>query len=255
LNNANSDYDALQLQYRRNLSRGLQALLNYTWSHSIDNASDDSIVSVGLSSKVISAASDRGNSNFDVRQSFSGALRYAIPAAARSGPLALVTRNWSTDAVIVARSGFPFNAAVFSISPDPGGFATIRPDLVPGQPFWIKSHGAPGGQVLNPAAFSVQSTPRQGTEGRNDIPGFGLTQLDLSIARRFAISDRFGLQFRADAFNVLNHPNFSNPLGFVEFGAPFLESMSMINQTLQGLNPLFQEGGPRSLQLSLRLTF
>jgi hypothetical protein len=69
------------------------------------------------------------------------------------------------------------------------------------------------------------------------------------------ITGRLNIQFRADAFNVVNHPNFTNPPGYVEFDPPFLQSMVMLNQGLGGLNPLFQQGGPRSLQLSLKLSF
>jgi len=103
----------------------------------------------------------------------------------------------------------------------------------------------------------VPTTIRQGTEPRNDIPGFGFTQVDLSIGRRFGITDRLNLQFRLDGFNVLNHPNFANTAGCVQFGVvpTCIQSASMLNRGLGGLNPLFQEGGPRSLQLSLKLTF
>jgi Carboxypeptidase regulatory-like domain/TonB dependent receptor/TonB-dependent Receptor Plug Domain len=252
-NSALSNYNALQVQYRRPLSAGVQALLNYTWSHSLDDASNDVIAS--LPSNVISAGSNYGSSDFDVRHTFSGAVTYAIPAALKSGPINLLSRNWSIDTVIVARSGFPLNGTVIFASPDPGLFATSRPDRVPGQPSWITTPTAPGGKILNLAAFSVPTTPRQGSERRNDIPGFGFTQVDLSVGRKFGITDRVNLQFRADAFNVFNHPNFTNPVGYIEFGAPFLQSMSMLNQGLGGLNPLFQQGGPRSLQLSLKLTF
>jgi hypothetical protein len=253
LNDGWSNYNALQVQYRRPLSARLQALLNYTWSHSLDNASND--VVAGLSNTVISAANDYASSNFDVRQSFSGALTFAVPAATKSGLFAQLTRDWSIDSVIVARTGFPFNAIVFGTSP--AGFAvTTRPDLVPGQPLWISAPSAPGGKELNSGAFSVPTTVRQGTEGRNDIPGFDLTQVDLSISRKFPITERLNLQFRADAFNVFNHPNFTNPTGnFTSGAAADLQAASMLNQTLGGLNPLFQEGGPRSLQLSLRLVF
>jgi hypothetical protein len=113
----------------------------------------------------------------------------------------------------------------------------------------------PGGKGLNPNAFSIPSTIRQGTEGRNDIPGFGLTQVDLSIGRKFSLTERLNLQFRADAFNILNHPNFSNPAASLDCGPACLISGTMLNAALGGLNPLFQEGGPRSLQLSLKLAF
>lgn len=260
-NDALSNYHSLQWQYRAKLTMGLQALLNYTWSHSLDNASNDVVAT--LSNAVISGANDYGASAFDTRNSFSGAITYALPDPLKSHLLSFVTRGWSVDAVVVVRSGQPFNGAVFLASPGPLGFALSRPDLVAGRPVWL--HGAQcvatdgppcaGGMGLNPAAFSVPSTPRQGTEGRNDIVGFGLTQADLSLARTLRINERMNLQVRADAFNAFNHPNFANPQGLVEFGSFFLTSQSMANHSLGGLNPLFQQGGPRSLQLSLRLTF
>jgi hypothetical protein len=127
--------------------------------------------------------------------------------------------------------------------------------LVPGQPLWLPDSIAPGGKTLNANAFAVPTMIEQGTEGRNDIPGFGLTQVDLSLGRKMRLRDNFSLQFRADAFNVLNHPNFTNPYGYIQFGPTYLASTEMLNQGLGGLNPLFQQGGPRSLQLSLKLTF
>ena len=253
VNDARSNYNAVQLQYRRPLSARLQAVMNYTWSHSLDNASDDAVV--GLSNTVISALSDYASSGFDVRHSFSGALTYAIPSPTEVRPVAILAKDWSIDAVIVARSGFPFNALVFGTSPDPSGNAVTRPDLVAGQPLWVSNSMAPGGKILNVNAFSVPSTIRQGTEGRDDIRGFGLTEVDLSLGRKFHISERLQLQFRADAFNVLNHSNFTNPLGAFQFGTSYLQSEQMLNQGLGGLNPLFQQGGPRSLQLSLKLSF
>jgi hypothetical protein len=252
-NDARSRYDALQLQYRRPLTSRLQALVNYSWSHSQDNSSSD--VVAGISNTVISAASDYSSSEFDVRHSFSGALTFAAPSLAKSGIVSLVTKDWSLDTVVVVRTGFPFNALVFATSPDPEGFAPTRPDRVARQPSWVQDRTAPGGQILNVNAFSIPGTIRQGTEGRNDVPGFGLTQVDLSVARKFAIGDHVSLQFRADAFNLVNHPNFTNPRGFIEFGPSQLKSSRMLSAGLGGLNPLFQQGGPRSLQLSLRLTF
>jgi hypothetical protein len=252
-NQARSDYHSLQVQYRRPVSDHVQALLNYSYSHSLDNASND--VVAGLSKVVISNASDRGSSDFDVRHSFSAAISWAVPSF--KGPLGVLTRDWSVESVIVARSGFPFNLFVFGKSPDLNGHALTRPDRIGGQPLWISSSSAPGGKIVNPNAFSIPGEVRQGSESRNDIPGFGLAQVDLSASRRFRVTQRVNLEFRVDAFNLLNHPNFANPDGFF-FGpddTSELQSPSMLNRGLGGLNPLFQEGGPRSLQLSLKLKF
>jgi len=265
-NGAHSNYNALELQYRKPLSNRLQVLLNYTWSHSLDNASNDVVEAV--SSQVISE-NDYASSDFDVRQSFSGAMTFEVPAAGRSGAVNILTRNWSLAAVAVARTGFPYNAYIgtFTIAG-----AEPRPDLNPGVPIYLTGSACaqmfqalgvipaggpcPGGEGLNPEAFSVPPAGQQGTEGRNDIPGFGFTQLDLSLGRKFDLSERLHLEFRADAFNCLNHPNFANPEAIdIPLSPSYLISSSMLNQGLGGLNPLFQEGGPRSLQLSLKLAF
>lgn len=257
VNNAYSSYNALQLQYRRPIGSQFQGLFSYTWAHSLDNASDD--VTIGLSNVVIPGVNDYGSSNFDVRQSFAGALTWNIPGRQSSGVTSQLSRDWSISTVVVARTGFPFNANVSA--PSAFGVLFIRPDRVAGEPVWINSPTAPGGRILNydaatnTGAFSIPSTPRQGTEARNDITGFGLEQIDFSLARKFPITERLALQFRADAFNVFNHPNFTNPGGYLQYGPYYLRSESMLNQGLGGLNPLFQEGGPRSLQLSLKMSF
>lgn len=248
-NSAHSNYNALQLQYRRPLAGRLQVLLNYTWSHSLDNASNDSVAAIART--VISTANDYGASDFDVRHSVSGALSFAVPGV-RAGPWSRMTRGWSLETLTTARSGFPFNATVLTATV---GGVNPRPDIVAGQPYWISNPPAAAGKSLNPAAFSLPASGGQGTERRNDISGFGLAEVDLSLGRKFALTDRLNLQFRADAFNVFNHPNFTNPQAFVGVGNAFLQSSSMLNQGLGGLNPLFQQGGPRSLQLSLKLSF
>jgi len=260
-NDAISNYNALQLQYRRRVSGGLQVLANYTFSHSLDNASSDEVI--GLSNAVLHGGGDYASSDFDVRHSFSLGVTYQAPRLGRNDLWATLRKNWTFSSVIVARTGFPYNASVFSTSPDPGGFATSRPDRISSEPVFlygpqciaILGPTCAGGKGLNPAAFAVPDTPRQGTEGRNDIPGFGLFQMDVSIGRKFPLYERLNLEFQVDAFNILNHPNFTNPLGYVEFGPFYLQSQQMLNQGLGGLNPLFQEGGPRSLQLSLKLSF
>jgi Carboxypeptidase regulatory-like domain/TonB dependent receptor/TonB-dependent Receptor Plug Domain len=251
VNSARSNHNALQLQYRRPLSHGVQVLANYTFSHSLDNVSSDVVESTP--GTIISGATDYASSQFDVRHSFSSALSINLTAVGKNVWVSRVTKDWSVQSVIVARSGFPFNALIYGYSP--GGYAFSRPDLVSGQPVWIKDSSSGGGKSLNPNAFAIPATVRQGTEGRNDIRGFGLTQVDLSLGRLFAIGERFKLQFRADVFNLLNHPNFTNPSAYIQFGPSYFHSTQMLNNGLGGLNPLFQQGGPRSMQLSAKISF
>jgi hypothetical protein len=250
LNGDTSNYQALQLQYKRPMSHGMQALANYTWSHCIDTGSSDTLPTASIG--IVAPSIDRGPCDFDVRQSFSGTFLYLVPASKANRVLAALTGGWTTDLIVAARTGLPVNVESFaSLIP---GAQDQRPDVVPGQPIWIQQSSAPGGKVLNPAAFVDPSQPRQGDLGRNAIEGFGLTQIDFSAHRTFALGERVRVGFQGDVFNILNHPNFSNPNPFLE-SATFGRSTSMLNEGLGGLSALYQVGGPRSVQFSLRLTF
>ncbi|MDQ3919081.1 MAG: TonB-dependent receptor, partial [Acidobacteriota bacterium] len=135
----------------------------------------------------------------------------------------------------------------------------VRPDLVGGVPVYLVDARAPGGRRLNPAAFRAVAG-RQGSLGRNALRGFGLAQLDLAVRRQFSLGERARLQARAEFFNVLNHPNFGDPVA--DIGSRLF---GLSTQTLArglgtggvngGLSPLYQVGGPRSVQLALRLSF
>src|SRR5258708_17571270 len=144
----------------------------------------------------------------------------------------------------------------------------FRPDLVPGQPIYVKDSTAAGGRALNVNAFSITpNQDRQGNLGRNSIRAFGAVQSDLSLRRQFKFGEKFSLTFRTDAFNVTNHPNFGYPGEFI--GVPglfaqagFGRAQATLAQTLGqggafggGFNPLYGIGGPRSLQVSLKLQF
>ncbi len=250
-----SSYNALQVQFKKVMSHGIQALLGYTWSHSLDTSSNDSALIVAQS--FVPVAGERGSSDFDVRHTFTGAVFYSVPSFSKKPLIGTIADGWSLTGFVAARSGFPIN--VFNCCSNFGGGlgGTTRPDFVSGQPVWTKQAGTPGGKVLNPNAFATPVTARQGTLPRNWISGFGATQFDTSLARNFAISDRTFLQFRADVFNVFNHPNFANPQGAFP-GPQFGMAAQMLNQGLSsgaGLNALYNIGGPRSIQLALKFQF
>ena len=253
-NAGNSSYNALQIAFRRRLSRNLQGIANYSWAHSIDEGSGD--FDAGSPTSIAPIQQNRGQSTFDVRHSFSGAVTYAIPAVAKQRLIRVLAENWMVDGVFIARTGFPIDVTTSQLSGliNPLLAAPTRPDLVPGQPIYIADSAAPGGKVLNPAAFSVPNPPRQGDLGRNSIAGFGMWQVDSAVQRKIRFTERVGLQVRADFFNVFNHPNFANPDGNLD-DAMFGRSNQTLNRGLGGLSALYQAGGPRSIQLSLKLLF
>lgn len=255
-NEAASSYHALQLQFQRRLSRSLQSHIAYTWSHSIDNASNDSFAHPF--SAMIDSSLDRASSDFDVRHSFAGALSYNIPAPSLGAFNKRLLRDWSVDGIITARSESPVD--VFFRRDLGFGPFNFRPDLVPGVPLYLIDQSFPGGRAINREAFIIPPSTRQGTLGRNALRGYPVAQLDLSLRRRFTLTELINLQIRMDVFNFLNHPNFGEPVSDLSSGL-FGRSTAMFGRSLGsnvgsvGLNSIYQAGGPRAIQMSLKLQF
>jgi hypothetical protein len=259
-NGLTSDYDALQVQFQRRLAQGLQALASYTWSHAIDYGSQDS-----------SLPYRRGNSDFDVRHSFSSAFSYDLPSAFHERFKRAISHDWGLDDRFTARSGFPvpLQGTLFT---DPatsqqyyGGL-----DIIPGQPLYIygsqcaalydNGKGCPGNRAIDPKAFALPASGQVGDAPRNFVRGFGAWQMDLAVRRIFPIHERLKIQFRAEAFNLFNHPSFGAiqsqycaPLA--GSGCIFGQAQSTLAQSLGTLSQLYQMGGPRSMQFALKLVF
>jgi hypothetical protein len=270
-NGAYSNYNALQLQFERRLSHGFQALASYTWAHSIDNASAGSAFgnAANASSGALDPSANRGPSDFDIRNTFSAGLTYDTPGKKLKGLEGALLRNWSVENVIQARSAAPvtvFTSQFFQLS---NTFQTaVRPDVVPGQPLYLFGSTFPGGKGFNAAAFTAPPVDpnsgnpvRQGTLPRNALRAFGAAQWDLAIHRDFPTREFCKLQFRAEFFNVLNHPNFGPPVADL-FNPQFGQSVQLLSSSLNGgnlgggaFNPLYQIGGPRSIQFALKLLF
>jgi hypothetical protein len=128
-----------------------------------------------------------------------------------------------------------------------------RPDRVAGVPLYLEDRSLPGGRRINRAAF-IAPDNRQGTLGRNALRGFAVFQWDVALRRQFRLGERVNLQVRADAFNLLNRANFADPVNNLR-NSNFGVSTQMLGRGLGGLNPVYQIGGPRSLQFALRLSF
>ncbi len=289
---ASSIYNALQVEFQRRMSHGLQVLTSYSWAHSIDDGSAGSPqLASNLGSPGNGPNANRGSSDFDIRHSFSAGVTYNIPALKMSAFTDAILRGWSIENIILVRSAPPVDISEgnFPIT-NAGGFSVdFRPDLVPGQPLYLyganctttmqalgnllAGQGCPGGKAFNPNAFQnlptgpITGIPlRQGNVPRNFLRGFGATQWDFAVHREFPIHDSVKLQFRAEMFNVLNHPNFGAPSG--AFGTSgFGLASQTLGQYLNGgglgasnvgggaFSSLYQIGGPRSIQLALRFMF
>jgi hypothetical protein len=135
-----------------------------------------------------------------------------------------------------------------------------RPDLIPGVPVYLNDPTVAGGRRINRAAFIEPAQLRQGTLGYNALRGFGVSQFDLALRRQFDLSEQLRLQFKAEVFNLFNHPNFGNPVNTLS-SSSFGQSTQMLGRSLGsggingGLSPLYQIGGARSIQLAVRLQF
>jgi hypothetical protein len=250
-NSATSDYHALQLKFQRRLSRGLQALASYSWSHSIDIASTDAIATnVNTPGQITDANIDRGNSNFDIRHAFTAGITYELPS---------VLRGWSIDSFIFARSAPPVNVVGGSFFAA-GTQLAPRPNLNPGVPLEIHGSQFPGGKIFNRAAFTAAPAGTQGNFGRNVLRGFGAWQADVGVQRQFRLTERLGLRFRAEFFNIFNHPNFGSPTNVLTSPLFGRSTQTLANSLGSGganggLNPLYQIGGPRSIQFAFKLQF
>jgi hypothetical protein len=244
-NGLSSSYNALQVQYKRSLSRGLQALGSYTWAHALDYVSQD--ISI--------FTYQRGSSDFDVRNNFTAALSYNLPKQDGRRVTDLLLNEWGTDLRFTARSAFPVSLQGNEfLDPSTGIEAYSGLNVVPGVPVYLYGAKYPGGRSVNPAAFSLPTGTNLGDAPRNFVRGLGDTEANFVLRRDFPIGERLHLQFRAEAFNVLNHPNFGyiNPTyGNALFG----QATKTLASSLGGLTPLYQQGGPRSLQFSLRMEF
>jgi len=277
-NYGTSDYDSLQLQFRRRLAKGLQALASYGWAHSIDTGSTGAggLTYGDVYSRQLGAKANRGPSDFDIRNSASVALSYEIPAARGNRFASALSQGWSTQNTFQIRSATPVDVSYPFIYFLGTSQVTVRPDVVPGQPLYLNGAQCPsvlftpcpGGEGFNPAAFTpppldptTGQPTRQGDFGRNGLRGFGAWQWDFAVHRDFPLREQLKLQFRAEMFNVLNHPNFGPPIGGI--GSHYFgwspqtlgQSLNAANNGSGGFSALYQLGGPRSVQLALKLEF
>jgi hypothetical protein len=238
----------------------LQALASYSFSHSIDIASTDSTANeFNTPGALASPHVDRGNSDFDIRHSFAAGVTYELPSPRSQEALHAIVGGWSVDSFVLARSA-PLVDVVSGVVFAAGVALNPRPNVAPGVPFVLFGSQYPGGKSYNKAAFTAPPPGTQGNFGRNVLRGFGAWQADFAVQRQFHLTERLGLHFRSEFFNIFNHPSFGNPNNTLT-SPLFGHSTQTLASSLGsggangGFNPLYQIGGPRSIQLALKLQF
>jgi hypothetical protein len=254
-----SNYNALQVKVTRRAGK-LNLEANYTWSHEIDDMLN--VFSPGFESPY-TPKYDRGNGDWDVRHNLTGSAVYSLPDLKGSNSFVQkALGGWQTSGILQTRSGLPTNITLVS-----GFFGNpVRPNYVPGQPLWVANHSWPGSSY-NLNAFAIEPTydgtpgATIGTVGRNSLPGPAYFQLDMSGMKNFKITERVTMQFRADIFNIFNHPNFANPDGGICTAVgpgtctPNL-NFGRVGATIADADGTQIGGGTsRQTQFSLRFTF
>jgi hypothetical protein len=276
---SNSIYHALQASLRMNSWRGLTSAVNFVWSHSIDDASDseDFIPNAAQPQDSTRPHLDRGNSNFDIRRRFSWNFGYDFPKF--GGSWSRLKNGWGFNGVLNLQDGQPFQLNYnFEGDYSGAGQGFDRPDVV--GPI---RYGGGATNFLDLTAFSVPctfnglggtadtdcvaGTRHFGNLGRNALRGPAFKELNFSIFKKTALTERINLQLGADFFNIFNHPNFSNPNLPNFITDPASAGIDPLTGRGQGPlvltatgdvgigNPFLGGGGPRGVQFAVKITF
>jgi hypothetical protein len=248
---ANSAYNALQTTVRLQQFHGFTGFSTYAWGKSIDGASDGidfNFASAAFPQNSDNLRAEKGPSTFDTRQRWTSAITYSVPTLPRLPHL--LGAGWQLNTIITVQTGRPIpivnsndTSGTFNFHQRPNVVAGVGP---------IFSNWSPSSGYLNPAAFSQPANNTFGDLGRNAIYGPGFRNLDFSTTKNFHIREPLLLQFRAEFFNLFNHPNFALPQG--SFGSPSFGLITQTPDVAQG-NPGLGGGGPRVVQFGLRLQF
>jgi hypothetical protein len=252
----NSTFHALQFNARRRFRNGLLFLMNYMWSHSINDGS----IGGGESNTPQNSfcrSCDKASSDDDVRQLFTLSAVYQLPFGpgrlylGSGGVMGSLFGGWTLSAIGTAQTGLPFNVTVDrSNGSVPGGYAISgaeRPNYVYGVPL-TPAGGSNPAEWVNPAAFSIPASGTFGNLGRNAFRAPGLKELELALAKEVSLTERLKIRFRADAFNVSNR---------AQYGAPNADlsqkNFGQITATIG--NYAVGRGTPREFQVSATLSF
>ena len=237
-----SNYSALQLSVEKRFSHGLSALLGYAWGHIIDDTGNVYGGGTGTPQDPRNRRADRGNASFDIRQRMTISYLYNLPFGKgrallnHGGPANLLLGGWQTNGLATLQTGLPFTPQLQTSTTN---CCASRPDRVADGT--LSSGQRSINRWFDTSAFTTPAPFTYGSAGRNILFGPGRVNFDMSLFKDFPIREELKLQFRAEAFNIFNTPQFGQPNGSIgNAQAPVISSTV---------------GNPRQLQMALRFQF
>jgi hypothetical protein len=248
---ANSSYNALEVEAEKRLSRGLRFKAAFTWSKTLDEGADiiSNLVGASAGSSLLTDHTfGRGLAPHDVRRRLSFNWSYELPLGSHDGGIGVALNGWQLAGVLQLQDGFPFTVTSGVSQPLAGGVnlsRTVGVDLVAG----ASNSPVLGGpdKYFDPSAFRLAPLLTLGNLGSNTLIGPGIEEVDMSLIKNLPLKGSSGLQVRVDAFNVLNHPNFGVPDNtlYNADGTPRPAAGRITSTTTTG----------REFQFSLKITF
>jgi hypothetical protein len=259
-----SNYNALQIRLQKRMSYGLNFLVNYAYSKSLDTGTGNGHGSgVDIYQNAYVPALNYGLSDFNSTHTLAGQITYEVPLGvgrrfALHGLVDAVAGGWRVSSLFQYHTGTPFTPVIQTsvasgidpgLAPSLAAGSTLYPELI-GDPFI--ANPTPG-HWFNPWAFSNPFAGTFGNSGRNILVGPSYSDVDLSLAKSFGLHwESLRLEIRADAYDAFNHINFANPdanVGYTSSGALADPTAGMIT------SPAGNNGNRRILQLGAHLTF
>jgi Carboxypeptidase regulatory-like domain len=259
-NDGNNNFNALQVSLNRRFTRGLLYQMNYMFSHGIADASIGSGEAVAIQNMACRAC-DRSSTNIDVRHTMTSNFIYDLPIGQghkflQDGPASKILGGWGLAGIVSARSGMPVNITMSRKAGDllDGNTSSQRPNLVPGVSIYAANQTITN--WFNPAAFSLPAKGTWGNAGRYLGKGPDMFEVDSTLQKRFKVTEKLALNFRASAYNLFNHPVFANPsgsIGSLTGSAPVSAGFGRITKVIN--TGAVGTGAPRRFEFMFRAEF
>ena len=250
----NSSYHGLQVWLNRRFSDRLSYQVAYTWAHAISDVPLQAFTN--STTDPFDYTLDKGDADLDRRHTLVANFVYGLPSFKNWGWASHILGDWQLNGIFSYYGSTPVDILSGPNTYGTAGNVNPRPNLVAGVPIYLDTGDKT--QWLNPAAFSLPGVGQIGSLGRGAIRGKSITNFDFSIVKNWKVTERYGLQFRGEMFNVFNHTNFSGAAGGYNNNLAFEGNSTRANfgqSTNSAFGTLGNAAAPREIQLGLKFTF